>query len=294
MDIKGRQYYHSGYVNYNNNSLNNGMNCGNGFYVYCCMHTHTQSHTLTKRNDYRTNSSPPRTACGSDWTQNSWFVNKWSQPPASKVQFTAQRWIKKYCWQAAEAKWDIEVSEESKRRVISHMKRRIRLVSQERAADYSTVWAASFGWIWFKMTISSRHGVPFLYNTCTEKGKKKKTVCLLPGKGRMSTAWKSWGKRSRLNFRPTTVEKRHQISPFFNDSLEKEAQHQHPVNQVKCSCSGAELTSNLIAEIKDLLKKVEKTFIKRPIYGTKSTQGFEHMLHEQRLQSSALLTWQWF
>ena len=53
MDIKGMQYYHCGYVNYNNNSLNNGMNCANGFHVYCHMdtHTHTQffSHTLTHK-----------------------------------------------------------------------------------------------------------------------------------------------------------------------------------------------------------------------------------------------------
>lgn len=34
MDIKGMQYYHCGYVNYNDNGPNNGMNCENPFHVY--------------------------------------------------------------------------------------------------------------------------------------------------------------------------------------------------------------------------------------------------------------------
>lgn len=34
------QYYHFGYVNYNNNGPNNGMNCENGFHVYCHMYIH--------------------------------------------------------------------------------------------------------------------------------------------------------------------------------------------------------------------------------------------------------------
>lgn len=41
------QYYHFGYVNYNNNGFNNGMNCANGFHVYCPMETHILSLSLT-------------------------------------------------------------------------------------------------------------------------------------------------------------------------------------------------------------------------------------------------------
>ncbi len=39
------QYYHSGYVNYNNNGFNNGMNCANGFHVYCHMDTQAEKAT---------------------------------------------------------------------------------------------------------------------------------------------------------------------------------------------------------------------------------------------------------
>lgn len=50
MDIKGMRYYRCSYVNYNNNSQNNGLNCANGFHVYCHMHTHrvSLSHTDTQ------------------------------------------------------------------------------------------------------------------------------------------------------------------------------------------------------------------------------------------------------
>lgn len=53
MDIKGMQHYHCGYVNYNNNGLNNGMNCANGFCVYCHMNTHTHTGTNPEKQDHR-------------------------------------------------------------------------------------------------------------------------------------------------------------------------------------------------------------------------------------------------
>lgn len=62
MDIKGMQYYHYGYVNYNDNGLNNGMNCANGFHVYC--HTHRKK---KKKGPQDFSSREPQR--GSDLTQ---------------------------------------------------------------------------------------------------------------------------------------------------------------------------------------------------------------------------------